>query len=197
MRQARLARLTLFWASAFLLLAQAELSRADQSASPSIVNTPAKSTVQAAFSPWDDVEGLILDAIGQARHRILVQAYLLTSRKITHTLIAAHRRGVAVQVLVDGGQLVKTESPPMMEELVDAGIPVWMETRYQHAHNKVIVIDSDSEEAVLITGSYNFTWAAQNRNAENVLIVRHDPALAARYAMNWERHRQDASAYRK
>jgi phosphatidylserine/phosphatidylglycerophosphate/cardiolipin synthase-like enzyme len=197
MRQARLARLTLFWASAFLLLAQAELSRADQSASPSIVNTPARSTVQAAFSPWDDVEGLILDAIGQARHRILVQAYLLTSRKITHTLIAAHRRGVAVQVLVDGGQLVKTESPPMMEELVDAGIPVWMETRYQHAHNKVIVIDSDSEEAVLITGSYNFTWAAQNRNAENVLIVRHDPALAARYAMNWERHRQDASAYRK
>ena len=38
--------------------------------------------------------------------------------------------------------------------------------------------------ATVITGSFNFTKAAQERNAENVLII-HDRELAARYAANW------------
>ncbi|HEX7645796.1 MAG TPA: phospholipase D family protein, partial [Noviherbaspirillum sp.] len=51
-------------------------------------------------------------------------------------------------------------------------------------------------EAAVITGSFNFTWTAQHKNAENLLIARNNPALAARYAMNWERHRADASPYK-
>lgn len=197
MPPARLAHWAVFWASAVLLLAQPAFSRTDQPVGSSVPVESEQGTIQAAFSPWDDVEGLIVDAIDHARRRILVQAYLLTSRKITHTLVAAHRRGIAVSVLVDGGQLSKSDSPAMVDELADAGIPVWTEIKYQNAHNKIIVIDSDTQDAVLITGSYNFTWAAQNRNAENVLIVRRDPTLATRYAMNWERHRQDAVPYRK
>lgn len=51
------------------------------------------------------------------------------------------------------------------------------------AHNKVMVIDSEP----LITGSFNFTRAAEEKNAENLLIIR-DPALAARYVENWRAH---------
>mgnify|MGYP003693908913 CR=1 FL=1 len=36
-----------------------------------------------------------------------------------------------------------------------------------------------------MTGSYNYTTAAQTRNAENVLIVRHDSALALQYRANF------------
>jgi phosphatidylserine/phosphatidylglycerophosphate/cardiolipin synthase-like enzyme len=48
--------------------------------------------------------------------------------------------------------------------------------------------------ATVITGSYNFTWSAQHKNAENVLILGKNPPLAARYASNLQRHRQDAQA---
>jgi phosphatidylserine/phosphatidylglycerophosphate/cardiolipin synthase-like enzyme len=41
----------------------------------------------------------------------------------------------------------------------------------------------------VLTGSFNFTKAAQTKNAEIPLMLR-DPALAARYAKNWEAHRQ-------
>ena len=61
---------------------------------------------------------------------------------------------------------------------------MWTETKYQNAHNKVIVIDAATNEVVVITGSYNFTWSAQHKNAENILIVRRNPELAARYAAN-------------
>lgn len=155
----------------------------------------ARGTLQAAFSPWDDIETLIIAEIDGAKKQVLVQAYLLTSKKIAKALIASRQRGVGVMVLADAAQSAKVPSSKV-HELSLAGIPVWLETAYQNAHNKVIVIDAGTASPTLITGSYNFTWSAQHKNAENILIVRKNPALAARYALNWERHRQDATPYR-
>jgi phosphatidylserine/phosphatidylglycerophosphate/cardiolipin synthase-like enzyme len=44
----------------------------------------------------------------------------------------------------------------------------------------------------VITGSFDFTRAAQEQNAENVLLINDDPVLAAAYTTNWEQ-RADAS----
>jgi phosphatidylserine/phosphatidylglycerophosphate/cardiolipin synthase-like enzyme len=156
----------------------------------------AQGTIQAAFSPWDNIEELISGEIDAARKQVLVQAYLLTSKKITARLIAAYRRGMDVQVLADAEQHAKTESSKL-SELAAVGIAVRLETKYQNAHNKVIVIDAGSPDATLITGSFNFTWTAQHRNAENILVLRNNPTLVSRYLANWERHRQDAIFYKK
>ena len=59
-----------------------------------------------------------------------------------------------------------------MPELARAGIPVRLEVRFANAHNKVVVIDADGDEPVLVTGSFNFTQGAQRKNAENVLVLR-------------------------
>ena len=156
----------------------------------------AQGTLQAAFAPWDNVESVITDAIDNAQKQVLVQAYLLTNKKITATLIAAHRRGVDVQVLADAQQHARTESS-RLSELAAAGVTVGLETNYQNAHNKVIVIDAATPDATLITGSFNFTWTAQHKNAENILVVRQNPSLVSHYLLNWQRHRQDASPYKK
>ncbi|WP_284079197.1 phospholipase D family protein [Herbaspirillum aquaticum] len=153
----------------------------------------AQGTVQSAFAPWDDIEALIVGQLQAAQRQILMQAYLLTSRPITDELVAARKRGIDVRVLMDAGQLDKN-SEDRLRQLRAAGIPVWLETAYRNAHNKVIIIDAALPTATVITGSYNFTWSAQHKNAENVLILGKNPPLAARYASNWQRHRQDAQA---
>ena len=51
------------------------------------------------------------------------------------------------------------------------------------AHNNVMGIDG----TVVITGSFNFTKAAQDRNAENLRVLE-DPALVVEYRANWEDH---------
>ena len=66
--------------------------------------------------------------------------------------------------------------------LTNGGIPVWVDSKVAIAHNKVMIIDG----AVVITGSFNFTAAAQSRNAENLLVIS-DPAVAAQYRDNWRR----------
>ena len=152
---------------------------------------PATGTVEVLFTPWDDAEGAIVRALGKERESIHVQAYLLTSRSIAKALQEARARGMAVEILADREMLEKSDKS-LLPLLAEGGIPVWLETRYAVAHNKVMLIDAAQPDAVVITGSYNFTWSAQARNAENLLILRGNPALARRYLDNWRRHRDDA-----
>lgn len=155
---------------------------------------PTQGTVQVAFTPWDNAEAMIVGCIGQAKRQILVQAFSFTSRALANALIAAKRRGVEVQVMADREQTFSGEAS-RIPELVRAGIPVALEVRYQSAHNKVMVMDAGSADAAVITGSYNWTYAAQYKNAENVLILRHNPDIVNAYAANWRRHFADALPY--
>jgi phosphatidylserine/phosphatidylglycerophosphate/cardiolipin synthase-like enzyme len=155
---------------------------------------PATGSVETAFSPGGAADRLIIEVIGQAKHEVLVQAYTFTHRNIASALIRAHRRGVDVQVIADAQQAA-TVPNTMVASLADAGIAVFLDAAHDAAHNKVIVIDPGTSDAALITGSYNFTYAAQTRNAENVLLIRGNLQLAARYADNWRRHREHSSAF--
>ena len=60
-----------------------------------------------------------------------------------------------------------------------------------------MIIDAGTPAAVLVTGSYNFTYAAQRRNAENVLVIRGNPDLAAAFAANGQRLRAHGRTYRQ
>lgn len=151
-------------------------------------------TLQAAFTPWDDIEGLLVRVIDGARTQILMQAYLLTSKKIATALIVARHRGIDVEVLADATQ--RHAPSAKLDWLAAEGVPIWLETRFDNAHNKIIVIDAASPDAVVVTGSFNFTWTAQHKNAENVLIARKNPVLASQFAANWERHRRQATPFR-
>jgi phosphatidylserine/phosphatidylglycerophosphate/cardiolipin synthase-like enzyme len=155
---------------------------------------PAAGTVQVAFAPWEDAEGLVLDAIADAQRQILVQAFSFTSRRIAQALIAAHRRGVEVLVTADREQTA-TGAGNRIRDLAAAGIPVWLETRYAAAHSKVMVIDAATRDPAVVTGSFNWTAGAQRRNAENVLVLRRNRDLAQAYEANWRRHQAEASPY--
>ncbi len=154
----------------------------------------ATGTVQVAFTPWDDAEGLIVHTIRSARRQILVQAYNFTSRAIANALLAAQRRGVDVQVIADREQTYSGDNS-RIPDLAAAGIPVWLDVRYVAAHNKVMIIDAEAEDAAVITGSYNWTSYAQRRNAENLLVFRRNAELSQAYLENWHRHRTAALPY--
>ncbi len=155
---------------------------------------PAAGSVEVAFTPWDDAEGALLRAVAAAKKTIYVQSFIFTSRTLGRALIAAHQRGVAVLVLTDREMLAKGDNS-QIPRLVEAGIPVWLEVRYQSAHNKIMLIDPEEPHPIVVTGSYNFTFSAQARNAENLLLLRDNPRLAQIYLANWRRHHGEALAY--
>ena len=50
-------------------------------------------------------------------------------------------------------------------------------------HSKVIVLDANGKNPVVITGSHNFSGSASSKNDENLVIVRGNAALAKAYAV--------------
>lgn len=173
-------------------VAQREAPAAAARQTPPVL--PAQGTVQLAFTPWDNAEAMIVDCIRRAKRQILVQAFSFTSRALASALIAAKKRGVDVQVMADREQTYGGEAS-RIPDLARAGIPVALEVRYQSAHNKVMVMDAGTADAAVISGSYNWTYAAQYKNAENVLVLRNSPEIANAYAANWRRHHADALPY--
>ena len=153
-------------------------------------------SAQLAFTPGDEVGELVVDTISRARAQILVQAYSFTHRAIAEALVAARRRGVDVQVIADHEQDAKSATT-LIGFLVGQGVPVYLDAMHAAAHNKVMVIAAGRPDAAVMTGSFNFTHAAQYRNAENLLIVPGNPLLAEAYAANWRRHRAHSLPIRK
>lgn len=139
------------------------------------------------FSPKGGATDAVVAAVGKARDSVLVQAYSFTSSAIAKALLDAHQRGVRVEVILDKSQ--RSEKYSSADFLARAGIPVRIDAAHAIAHNKVMVIDGTT----VITGSFNFTRAAEEQNAENLLILR-DPGLA-RYAENWRAHAQHSEPY--
>lgn len=133
---------------------------------------------EACFTPGGDCTQDIVNTIANAKKQILVQAYSFTSAPIAKALVDAHKRGIDVRVILDKSQ--RTARYTSSTFLINQGIPTWIDYKVAIAHNKVMVIDGET----VITGSFNFTSAAQNKNAENLLILQ-DADLAKAYTKNW------------
>lgn len=146
-------------------------------------------TATAAFSPNGDVVRVIVGAINKAEHYVVVQAYGFSEKDIIHALAAAHERGVDVRVILDKSN--ESEKYSGATYLMNHHIPTWIDDSVAIAHNKVMVIDGST----VITGSANFTKAAQKRNAENVLVIRNSPSLAQTYLDNWKWRLQYSHPY--
>ena len=141
---------------------------------------PTQATYSAAFTPGQALP-LVLDTIRGARSTLLVAAYAFTSRPVATALRDAQRRGVKVFVVVDAGEAAKAYSAARF--LANERVPVRANARHALQHNKFIVADGTAVQ----TGSFNYTSSAAERNAENVLVVRNAPSLAAQYVAEWRR----------
>ncbi len=130
----------------------------------------------------------VVDALTAAKKSVLVQAYSFTSAPIAKALVDAHKRGVDVKVILDRSN--RTAHYSAATFLDHAGIPVWIDARHAIAHNKIMIIDGGT----ILTGSFNFTTAAEQHNAENLVTI-HDAALAGQYTANWQKHLEHSEPY--
>lgn len=181
-------------ALALVALASCASALADPTLPAASARFAATGSIETAFTPGDRIDNLIITAIAGAKREVLVNAYSFTQRRIASALIAARKRGIPVQVIADSQQAA-TLPQNVLAELAKGGVTVWLDANYQAAHNKVVIVDADAANATTITGSYNFTVAAQWHNAENVVILRDNPQIARAYRDNWLRLKAHATPF--
>ena len=144
--------------------------------------------VAVYFSPGSSCTDAIVREIAVAKSSIHGQAYSFTSEHIARALVEAEKRGVKVVAILDASNRTKNYSAA--DFLAHEGIETYIDSQHAIAHNKIIIID----ETTVITGSFNFTKAADQKNAENLLVIP-DPDLAAKYEANWQEHFAHAEYY--
>lgn len=143
--------------------------------------------ISTCFVPGEDCTAQIVQKIERAHSSIYIQAYGFTSAPIAKAVVDAYRRGVEVQVILDRSN--RTGKYSALTFLRNAHVPAYVDASHAISHNKVMVID----EVLTITGSFNFTSAAQKSNAENVVfIISHN--IAVKFYSNWLAHRAHAEA---
>ena len=139
--------------------------------------------VKVFFSPNGGCTQAIIDEINGAKAEILVQAYSFTSMKLAKALVEAHRRGVKVEAIIDKGR--SKEQFTSAVHLTNERVPTYIDGNHAIAHNKVMIIDGTT----VITGSFNFSTKAEEKNAENLVILRSED-MAKLYKDNWDRHKE-------
>ena len=131
--------------------------------------------VHVLFSPQDTpVRNAIRPILKEAKMRIDIGVFFLTNKFVTEDLIAAHRRGVKIRIIIDA--TAAKNGYTKHELLRAAGIPVKVENWGGKMHMKSAMVDNET----VITGSMNWTSAGEYENDENTIIVR-SPKLAAQY----------------
>ncbi len=137
------------------------------------------------FTPHGQCQNLIIQAIDQAEFSIKMQTYSFTSKEIAKAILRAQERGVDVRILADRSQLTAKYS--QIPKLKNSNVPVLIDRVPGIAHNKIMIID----DQIILTGSYNWTNAAEHRNAENLLKIQ-DPEIAAYFLKNWNKRAEEA-----
>jgi phosphatidylserine/phosphatidylglycerophosphate/cardiolipin synthase-like enzyme len=139
---------------------------------------PASAATHVYFSPG--VRRHILPELASAARTIDVAMYAFTDSDLAWALVRAHERGVRVRIYLDGEQAAGRYSKSRF--FAQRGLAVRYYRGEGIMHHKFAVIDG----RVVVTGSYNWTASAEERNRENALLIE-DPVFAARYQAEFDR----------
>lgn len=130
--------------------------------------------IRVLFAPEDNVENFLVEEIDKSRDRIEFLAFSLTSEGVANHLIQAKERGVIVLGVLEKRNVGQ---PASNNELLQKhGVTIRVDSNPKSMHHKVFIFDSTT----VWTGSYNFSRNANERNDENVVILR-NPSIAECY----------------
>lgn len=141
-----------------------------------------------SFSYLNELTVKLVDASVSS---IDIAMYSFTMQEISDALSRAKARGVKVRVIMDESHIYPKTSPQLQALIAAGGIDIrtLRGTRsYGVNHNKIGMFDN----AIVTSGSYNWTFSATTCNYENMITFRapvYVTAFAGYFDWMWERSR--------
>jgi len=149
-------------------------------------------SIDAVFSPASEsptAADRIISRISESKKSVYFMIFSFTHRQIFEGLIRAFRKDLTVRGILDRSQLSSSKE----ELLLHSGIPWAIDGNEGYdgshggkLHHKCFIIDHTEENALVITGSFNWTENAEKHNDENILFI-HSKKAAEIYMNEWEK----------
>ncbi|MEZ4806814.1 MAG: phospholipase D-like domain-containing protein [Flavobacteriales bacterium] len=140
--------------------------------------------IESRFSPSDGTMDRIGMALSTADATIEFALFALTADELTLELIAAQANGVTVRGMLEEDDMSVSDLQALLNGNVDArpdGDPG------SYLHHKYAIIDRAGPAALdplVITGSHNWSYNAENLNDENTVFI-HSAELADHFHQEW------------
>jgi len=148
----------------------------------------AKPVIRTCYTPGGKCMDAVVAEIGKARTEVLVQSHALTAKPVADALAAARDSGASVLVILDRSYPFVQNSANYLAAI--KGVPTFLDAHHDVAGSNVIVID----KSVVITGTMLFTPDAEEKSADNLLIIESD-SVAGAYINNWYDHKAHAEEF--
>lgn len=131
------------------------------------------------FSEEDDLSKEFVAQVQREQTSIRMACHRISEVKVIDSLVAAHGRGVLVEVIVD--PLTVTKKTPL-KLLVDAGVPVYVwkfgdekKGKSQHMHHSFSVFGKECAWS----GTYSFSLKRLYQHREGALVLQDEKVAAA------------------
>ncbi len=125
--------------------------------------------VESYFSPSDRTTAFIGKTLGKAKKSIEASILTFTRKELADSVISLHKRGGKTRIVTDNN----TDTGNQFAYLQSNGVDIILKGGSGLLHHKYAVIDAESGETpYLITGSHNWSSAAENSNDENTVIIQ-------------------------
>jgi len=121
--------------------------------------------VQAHFQ---NIRKSIIREIEKASKSIKVAVYWFTNHELFDLLYQKQLNGVECELIIHNDYINNRDTGLPFQKFIDAGGKFYFSDEENPMHNKFCIIDNQ----VLINGSYNWTYYAESKNRENVLIIK-------------------------
>ena len=127
------------------------------------------------FFPNPSNEQRVVNMFRTCKKTLDLAIFTFTRDSIAQAILEANQRGVKIRCIGDDGNSKVKGSDVRLLAL--NGIPCKTDNNLRfHMHNKMAIIDN----SVVITGSFNWTSQAVNKNQDNILFIE-DKNIAAQY----------------
>lgn len=147
----------------------------------------------AFFAPDHNLRAALRYLIKNEKERISIAVFAFTDSHLARELVAAHKRGVKIELMTDPSCLRSQHQK--IDMLAQAGIPIYVyKSEFGKGpssimHNKFALFEKTiHDKTILWTGSFNFTKSGSDFNQENVLVLD-DARIIKQYADQFERLR--------
>ena len=127
------------------------------------------------FFPNPSNEQRVVNMFRTCKKTLDLAIFTFTRDSIAQAILEAQQRGVKIRCIGDDGNSKVKGSDVRL--LASVGIPCKTDNNLRfHMHNKMAIIDN----SVVITGSFNWTSQAVNKNQDNILFIE-DKDIASQY----------------
>lgn len=121
------------------------------------------------ISPFfENIRFQIINELDEASTEILVAMYWFTNKELFAKLCSKLEQGIRVSLIIHNDFVNNRESGLDLSLFIDLGGNLYFSSLENPMHNKFCVID----KRTVVTGSYNWTYFAESKNSENILIIK-------------------------